>query len=488
MTLPIPIVLPEGPTLNSRPLTTRLFARPRQRAGFALLLSMIVLVVLASVAAGLSLQLTMAKRRQQYMVEYQRARYGLDSAIKYIFTEMPVRTFKLQSRADVPDFSDICWMDEPAYAQFVNAWLAAATDEQVEAVLKEDDEEDAAGMSDENLASWLSSLFGAGAADTTAGDPNDPDNPDALDDLQAQDVIIVDPNDIMVPGPYGPAWPNVCEPIELTIGTCRVTITVEDENAKMPLSWMVTNFKDVNKQAEHSLRTFGAYLQMTGEDITQLQASLEEIYKEKMFRVSANQTLLQDKPTAQAAPATQFSRRTYTRTAPGQRTPAAASNSQQAAAQRPASAHATDFAKLFHSSMLNHEPLMRPLLDTGERVESAGKYLSLWGAQRININTAPRPVLEAAFLLALDAFEAPELAQKVIDIRKEKPFTKIDELKDVGMLDTESFNNLKNYIAVSSSFFKIRVTSSSGSAVTSAVATVIKEGKNVQPLAVMYGY
>jgi type II secretory pathway component PulK len=379
-------------------------------------------------------------------------------------------------------------MNDSAYAQFISAWLATATEEQIEAVLKEEDETETPAMSDENLASWLSSLFGGGGDDASF-DPNSLD-PNTMEDLQSGDFIVVDPNDIDVPGPYGVSWPYVCEPIEVTIGTAKVTITIEDENAKMPLSWLVTNFKDVNKQAEDSLKTFGAWMQMTDEEVTELQASLEEIYKQKMFKVNPNATLLQNKPAAKTSQASQFSRRTYTRTAPGQRAPASASNTAQAAAanQRPASAHATDFAKLFHSSMLNQEIFMRPLPDTGERVENAYKYLSLWGAQRININTAPRHVLEAAFMLTLDAFEAPELAQKVIDIRKEKPFAKIEELKDVGMLDVESFNNLKNYIAVSSNFFKIRVTSSSGNASASAVATVIKEGKNVEPLAIMYGY
>lgn len=472
--------------MSNKRLTSRFRAAARRRAGFALLLAMIVLVVLASVAAGLSLQLTMAKRRQQYMIEYQRARYGLDSAIKYIFSDMPVRTFKLEPRPDAPDFSDLFWMTDSAYGQFIGAWLATATEEQIEAVLKEEDDTQAAGLDNENLTSWLTSLFGGGETDGDISiDPN------ALDRLAADSAgaIVVDANDIEVPGPYGAPWPYVCEPIELTIGTAKVTITIEDENAKMPLSWLVTNFKDVNKQAEHSLKTFGAWMQMTPDEVKQLQASLEDICKQKMFRVNPNPILLQNKPAARAAQPAQFSRRTYTRTAPGQRTPAPASNTAQAGAnQRPASAHATDFAKLFHSSMLNHEILLRPLPETGERVENAYKYLSLWGAQRININTAPRHVLEAAFMLTLDAFEAPELAQKVIEIRKEKPFAKIDELKDVGMLDSESFNNLKNYITVSSNFFKIRVTSSSGSAVTSAVATVIKENKNVEPLAIMYGY
>jgi type II secretory pathway component PulK len=154
--------------------------------------------------------------------------------------------------------------------------------------------------------------------------------------------------------------------------------------------------------------------------------------------------------------------------------------------ERPAVAHTADFAKLFHSSLLNHEILARPLPDTGERMESPLKYLSLWGAQRVNINTAPRNVLEAAFSLAIDSFDLPEFTQKVIEKRKEKPLASVGELAKLGGLDTETMNNLKKYLTTSSTFFQIRVTSQSGNARSAAVATVVKEGSNVQQLVILY--
>lgn len=452
-------------------------------AGFALLLAMIVLVVLASVAAGLSIQLTMAKRRQQYMVEYSRARYGLDSAMKYILSVLPTKSFKVEARPDVPDFSDLFWMTDAEYGMFIDSWAVTATDEQIEAVLKKDVQPDAQESGDEGLVSWLNSLFG-----DAAQDPNAASDPNA--------GIVIDPNQIDVPGPYGVPWPYVTEPIKLKIGTSEITITIEDENAKMPLSWMVTNFAKVNKQAEYSLETFGQWMQMTGAEIEELKTDLEAIHEQKMFKVNPNPIILKPAPAAGAAQTPgqpgQFagSRRTYTRNRPGQQPQQPQPNpaAQAGANERPASAHTTDFAKLFHSSLLNQEVLGRLLPDTGLRTESPLKYLSLWGAQRININTAPRHVLEAAFMLAGDSFTAPELAQKVIEIRKEKPFAKIDELKDAGMMDTDSFNLVKDYVTVTSSFFKVRVTSHSGNASASAVATVIKEGKSMETLAILYGY
>ncbi|MCE5185477.1 MAG: general secretion pathway protein GspK [Planctomycetaceae bacterium] len=482
--------------MTSSAAKTRSRLDGRSRSGFALLLAMVVLVVLASVAAGLSVQLTMAKRRQQYRIEYSRARYGLDSAMKYILSVMPTKTFQLQPRPDAPDFSDLFWMSDADYGQFIEYWASTATEEQIRAAVKEDAFSlNASEETDSSLRSWLNSLFGSPEQPSQL-DPNGLADPNAANAGPDYDGPLgdIDPNQIEVPGPYGVPWPYVIEPIKLKIGTSNVTITIEDENAKMPLSWMVTNFQKVNEQAEYSLETFAEWMRMTPMETTQLKAELQEVYKQKMFQVNPSPILLKAAAPANTNPASAnrfaASRRTTSRTAPGQR---AANPSQPAASaattkERPASAHATDFAKLFHSALLDHEILSRPLPDTGTRVENAEKYLSLWGAQRININTAPRHVLEAAFMLTGDAFIAPELAQKVIEQRKEKPFQNVDQLKTIGLIDSSMFDTMKNYITTTSTFFKIRVTSSSGNATAAAVATVIKEGKNVEPLAILYGY
>jgi type II secretory pathway component PulK len=150
-------------------------------------------------------------------------------------------------------------------------------------------------------------------------------------------------------------------------------------------------------------------------------------------------------------------------------------------------ANTTDFAKLFHSSLLNQELLARPLPNTGDRLESPLKYLSLWGAQRVNVNTAPRHVLQAAFMLAeVDPFDLPEFTQKVIEARIEEPLKTLDDLKDIGRLDADAMKNVNNYLTTTSTFFQIRVTSRSGNARSSAVATVVKEGKTTDLLLILY--
>ncbi len=445
-------------------------------AGFALLVTLIVLVVLATLTAGLATRLTMAKRRQQYMIEYQRARYGVDSGIKYMLTDFYKRSFLFEDRTDKPDFSDLFWMNEQEYAQLINTWAAEATDEQIESVLKAgaslygSEPVDTAG-----LMSKLASLFGGEETPPEATTINDEIDYDEDMDYY---VVNLDPNDVEIPGPYGPPWPFVIDPINIQIGPCDVTITIEDENAKLPLSWLVATYKKDDKSVQYALETFGEWMQMTENEMKELQAQCEDISKRKLFTLNPGPILI-----SKAAPPRRGSAASRFRASNRNIKNQAANKTQAAAQKRPAVAHTTDFAKLFHSSLLDSEQLARPVSGTGRRAENALKYLGLWGSQRININTAPRHVLEAAFVFAT---EPVELAHQVILRRQEKPFVKVDEIKELGRLDTETFNQLKNYITTTSTFFKITIKSRSGNASASAVVTVVKEARNTQTLMVLY--
>ena len=455
------------------------------RAGFILLVTMIVLVVLATLTAGLSVQMSMARRRQQYMIEYQRARYGLDSAMKYILKEMAERNFYLETRQEQPDFSDVFLMNRDEYAEFITAWAETATDEQLEAVLKEGASmTEPAPLSKQDMMSRLLSMFGGGEQ----SDANDMGM-----DLYASDeqlyIVEIDPNDVLVPGPYGALWPNATEPIDLEIGPCHITITIEDENAKMPLSWFVTDSQQANEQAENALKTFCEWMSWDQQQLRELEANIQEgmdeIYKKKMFKLNPEPVLLRS-TTRRTVVLPSKSMRTSTSGSTSTGSGRTVSRTVVETKKRPAVAHTTDFAKLFHSSLLDREFLARPLPDTGQRIESPLKYLSLWGAQRVNINTAPRHVLEATFSLAMDSFEIPEFTQNVIDRRKKEPIRKLDVLKELGSINAETMTNLKNYLTTTSTFFKIRVTSRSGNAGTSAVAVVVKEGKITQQLVILY--
>lgn len=457
----------------------------KKQLGFVLLVTMIVLVVLSTLVAGLAVQLTMARRRQSYMIEYQRARYALDSALKYFLAEMPRQSFQYENREGKPDFSDIFIMDQQEYAQFIADWLAQATDEQIQAAMKE-----GAGLTQPQLSpaeqvSMLASIFGGGLQ----SDPNAASTtPEGYASEGGYDFVEIDPNDIEVPGPYGVEWPYVMEPIEFEMGSAVVTIDIEDENAKLPLSWFVTTSTKVNKQAEHALDSFCEWMAWTPEDLQILKKAVregtKEIHNKKAFKLNAG-PIIQKKTTSRSASSkSSSSRRTVTsRRSPSRKSSKATKTTTKS---RPAVAHRTDFAKLFHSSLLDQGVLARPLPDTGERVESPLKYLGLWGSQRVNINSAPRHVLEATFTMVMDSFTIPDFVGEVIKRRQEKSFTKLDELKDIGYINADELKQLGNYMTTKSTFFKIHVTSRSGNAKASAIATVVKEGKKTETLGILY--
>ena len=468
---------------QSRPTIRYTARRP---AGVALMIAVLILAALSSMLAILSVRVTMAKRRQAYMIEYQRARYALDSAMKYALSVMPTKTFTLSERSEVPDFSDLFWMNGDQYRVYLTAWAAEATDEQLEKVLKED--KSLASMpqlSAAEMLSRLTSIFGA-----LTGDPNAPQAAAMSDDSaidEWQTVVEIDPNDIAVPGPYGPVWPYVIEPITLEIGPAKVTITIEDENAKMPLAWAITNREAVNKQAEAVLATFCDWMGMDKAEQEALGVQLGEIYNRKMFELNPSPVLLPRTRTA-VVPETQPGQAATSRPTTAQQRQAQqqaqAQAAQTATQERPAAAHATDFAKLFHSALLDRETLARPVAHTALPDESPLKYLALWGSQRINVNTAPRHVLEAALTFGGDPVE---LVEKIIQKRREAPFKNIDELKEVFYSDSLMIERASDYLTTTSNFFLIRVVSHSGNARVSATATVIKEGRTVERLAILYG-
>lgn len=460
--------------------------RYRPPAGVALVVAVVTLAVLSALLAGLSVRVAMVKRRQAYMIEYQRARYALDSAIKYIFSTLPRQNFRLSARQDLPDFSDLFAMNDQQYRIFLQNWAETATDEQIEKVLKPDAVlNKMPPLSSTEMVSHLAALFGVAVNDPNLPLPEQPSmgGDSAVD---AWDTILeIDPNDVQVPGPYGPPWPYVIEPIELQIGSARAVITIEDENAKMPLAWAMTNRETVNKQAQAVLSTFCDWMGMSDAEQKTLAKQLEQIAEYKTFELSSSETLLQRQSTASTTRTPQTGRITTTRTAAQTRQVQQQAQAAQAARPRSPAENAADFAKLFHSALLDRQSLARPVGHTALPDESPLKYLALWGSQRVNVNTAPRHVLEAA--LTFGGGDVADLAEKIIRKRQEEPIQKIDDLKDAFYGDSLVIERAKDYLTTTSNFFLIRVVGQSGNARVTAVAAVIKEGRTVEELAILYG-
>lgn len=453
----------------------------RYRPGIALAITLVVLVVLSVTTTILAVRVAQVRQRQRYIMDYQKARYGLDSAMKYILAVMPEKTISLADRKDAPDFSDLFWLTREQYLNYISAWAETAEPEQIKKYLKP------AKETEEAISEDASSLFAKLIAKMMGKDEQtDPNSPNR--DESAQDVTYVDPEQIVVPGPYGPPWPNVIEPIELNIGDSRITITIEDENAKMPLSWAVTSNINVNKQARAAMLNFSELMMMDEQTVENLFTELNELGKRKLFQLNPTAVMLTVQTAQPQQAQTQAQSRQFTTSRTTQRrtaTQPAVQPPQQTQQQaRPAVGHAADFAKLFHSSLLDLETLSVPLPDKAFDDESPMKYLALWGSQRINVNTAPRQVLEAAFTFG---GSPEEIADKIIRLRREKPFKTIADLRDQMFGDLNAIDRAAPYIDVKSNFFSIRITSRCGSARTSAVAAVIKEGKQMERLIILYG-
>ncbi len=143
-----------------------------------------------------------------------------------------------------------------------------------------------------------------------------------------------------------------------------------------------------------------------------------------------------------------------------------------------------EYAKLLHSSIINKDLLSRPSIASDTRKESALKYLGLWATRNVNINSAPRQVLEAALTFG-SAADAPKIAQEIIQRRQVKPVSDVNELKQAAPRYSTALDDCRTFLAVRSTVFTIRVTAVSGVARVTAVAAVAKEGDKVQQIAVI---
>ena len=144
----------------------------------------------------------------------------------------------------------------------------------------------------------------------------------------------------------------------------------------------------------------------------------------------------------------------------------------------------THFAKLFHSSLIDTEALARPTIVSPGRNESALKYMGMWGTMKVNINTAPRHVLEAAFIFGGDEVQ---IAEEIIQRRRIEPFKDIEDLKEAAFRYSDSIGRCEKYITTVSRFFTIKVTAVSGVAKASSVIGITKDGEKVKRIAVING-
>jgi hypothetical protein len=418
------------------------------RSGIVLMVTLVLLVVLSTLGYTLSSRIAAQRHRDFYIIDYQAARYGCDSALKYAFAVLSdINTPELVFRSEEPDFSDLFALSELEYQEFLAQWAE-------EQMLEQDDFDINPDLDN------LLALF---------------DNPDN-NDFNNIDVTpyFDDPNIVMVRGPYGPTWPFIAEPTELEIGTATVKIEIEDENAKYPIGWAMLDDEEIQREAQAGFETFCEWMGVDPVQVELLKEQMEQINEIRPFTLDLKPITITKKvplKTTRRTGRSRSRRRRTPRTKPTKKT-------------IPVAAQIANFAKLFHSSMIDTDELARPTIISETRKESALKYIGMWGSRKVNINTAPRHVLEAAFTFGGDA---KEIADEIIERRRIEPFMDFEDLRKTLFRYADSLEKCEKCITTTSTFFTIKVTAVRGVAKASAVIAVMKEKGKWQRIAVFSG-
>jgi hypothetical protein len=407
------------------------------------------------------------RHRDHYIIDYQAARYACDSAVKYALATLDdMNTPLLIERPNEPDFSDLFMLGEEQYREYLAEWSAQKEADRL------------AGEGTGSTREKRTSMDSRRSSSAPAGaDPNDVND---FNDISSTDyagtfVDSNDPNSWVVPGPYGPPWPFISEPIEFEVGSAKVRIEIEDENAKYPIGWAIMDDKKVRREATAGFETFCEWMEVDEVQIDSLKDQLKQISEIKPFKIDFKPVSRLERKLV-TTPVTGATRRSRIRT-PRMRTFRTTESVAQQIAKQSA-----DFARLCHSSLIDTEALARPTIISESRKESALKYMGMWASMKVNINTAPRHVLETAFIFGGDA---DKIAEEIIQRRRIKPFANIEELKRELFRHSTSIEKCEKYITTASRVFTIKITVVSGVAKASAVIGVMKDGKKIQRIAVI---
>ncbi|MHC4757829.1 MAG: hypothetical protein ACYTE8_04165 [Planctomycetota bacterium] len=437
--------------------------KSQQQRGVVLMLTLLVLVVLSVIGYTLTVRVSSQRHQYQYLIDYQSARYACDAGTKYALVNLTKTNPTLIERVDVPDFSDLFALTDQEYKLLLDEWA-------LEKILQQ-----------EELSKDKNNINNA---DMYLDDPlisdyvNIPDNNVPLASFDINDTNnfqipgqSLQPKEAFIPGPYGQEWPLIQKPINFEIGSAKITIEIEDENAKFPLGWALLSDEDVQFESQASFQTFCEWMNIYDQDYLEIQNDLDEIAQIKSFQLQFKTITTEKQVTEQK----EIKRGNRTIKVP---------KKTMKKVTIPVSVHTTSFAHIFNSSLVNLDVLARPTTLSDKRKESALKYMGLWGSNKVNINTAPRQVLEAAFTFGGDA---TQIAEEIIQLRRMAPIKDIEELRTELLQYSDSIEKCKPYISTTSDFFTIRVTATSGTATTTNVIAIRKEEENVKKIAVLSG-
>ena len=425
---------------------------------------LVLLVVLCAIAYTLTSRVSSHRRRTEYMIDYQAVRYARDSAVKYALTTLQdINQPVIIERPTEPDFSDLFAVVETQRRQLLADWAESITAEQALKHQKKVKDflraaTDINDFNDVNDFNDIGSFLGI-----------IPDSNLAVD--------INDPNNLQIPGPYGPPWPLITEPLNFMIGDTTVTIEIHDENAKYPLGWIMLDDIETKRQIQAGFETFCEWMDVNSLVVQQVEDEIAELNEIKQYKLKVEDVKITKKEQIKTPARTRRTRRTASQRRTQVRT---------TVTTIPATVHLTDYARLYHSPLVNTEVLARPTVVTDDRSESALKYISLWPSNVVNINTAPRHVLETAFAFG-GLTKAVDAADAVIQRRKIKPFEDVNEISREFFNYAGTVDKCRQYIVTNSELFTIRITANRGLARASAVIAIRKNKGKMEKIAVLSG-
>ncbi len=119
-------------------------------------------------------------------------------------------------------------------------------------------------------------------------------------------------------------------------------------------------------------------------------------------------------------------------------------------------------------------------LSEGNRI--LDQYLTVHGDGLININTASKEVLES-----LSEKMTPALVQMIIELRNQRPFGHIQELRDLPSLDNNAFNQFSHMITVQpeDNVYKIK-TSTDVNGIEKIITTVVEKKPQADVIKMVY--
>ena len=254
---------------------------------------------------------------------------------------------------------------------------------------------------------------------------------------------------------------------KLKIGLVSVDIKIYDENGKFPIYWLLHS--PIEKNTDHRDKS-----------IKRLAERLEA--EPAVNKETVNLTQKTGKPLKVPEPVSYLYRRSFSRA----RSRGVMWRLKPSRQRKALAGKGIDHDKLLRQTMSNFFYQWQEELKQNEKYKNIlvplpnhqgrfADYIGCWGHNRVNINTAPVEVLEAAFLpLGLTR----KTAEAVVAYREKTPFSNPTQLYRVKGINRTMLYAVRALSATSSDTFSVQITASLGRASYSLYGSIYKNRQN----------